>query len=82
MGNYTLNAAASNDDVSLLWINPATNTFGAAAEPAAALVNSNGPDITGAGIESFVFFQRATNEPAGMLADELRIGPTWASVTP
>jgi hypothetical protein len=39
-------------------------------------------DISSLKIASFVFFQRNATEPAAMLADELRIGPTWASVTP
>lgn len=80
-GSYTFNQATGSDDVSQMWINPASSNFNAAAPPAGPLVAASGSDLTGSGIESFVFFQRLTNEPPAMLADELRIGPTWASVT-
>ena len=46
---------------------------------------SRGPatgDIGSAQILSFVLFNRNANEPAGIIADEIRVGPSWASVTP
>ena len=81
-GSYTFNPATTNDDMASLWLNPGSSYFGVANPPPASLVNANGPDIGSARIASFVFFQRSSTEPAAMLADELRIGPTWASVTP
>ncbi|HZQ46323.1 MAG TPA: immunoglobulin domain-containing protein, partial [Verrucomicrobiae bacterium] len=82
VGSYAFNSATSSDDVSKMWINPNATNFGTALEPPTTLVTSNGSDISANQIASFVFLQRATNEPPSMLADELRIGTTWASVTP
>ncbi|MSU58725.1 MAG: hypothetical protein EXS35_11235 [Pedosphaera sp.] len=84
VGSYTFNPAATNDDVSQLWINPAPATFGSPAPPAATLINTATNDISnGAGqIASFVLFNRNANEPAQIIADEVRIGTNWASVTP
>ena len=65
-----------------MWINPVATNFGAAMEPSTALITTNGPDLTANQIASFVFLQRSVNEPPAMLADELRIGSMWASVTP
>ena len=84
VGSYTFGTVAlTDDDVARLWINPAPADFGASNPPPPTLVASSGPDITANQIYSIVFFQRsAVNEPAAMLADELRIGFTWADVTP
>ncbi|EEF61791.1 Immunoglobulin I-set domain protein [Pedosphaera parvula Ellin514] len=82
VGSYTFNPATTSDDISKLWINPGEADLAATAEPAAMLVATNGSDITANQIASFVFLQRATTEPAAMVADELRIGRTWAEVTP
>ena len=84
VGSYTFTTAGnSTDDVSKLWINPSQSSFGAAVAPAATLTASSGADITANQIASFVLFQRSTTvEPLAMLADELRIGTNWASVTP
>ena len=81
VGSYTFNPA-TNDDISKMWINPAPATFGAAVEPAVSVFTTNGPDMTANQIASFVFLQRSSSEPELMIADELRLGSTWASVTP
>ncbi len=82
VGSYTFNTATSIDDVSRMWINVDATNFGGTVEPPTTLVTTNGSDIGANQIASFVFLQRATNEPPLMLADELRIGTTWAEVTP
>jgi hypothetical protein len=82
VGSYTINTNSGQDDVSTMWINPATNSFGAATAPSTTLITSEGVDLTSNQIGSFVFLQRIASEPPAMLADELRIGTTWASVTP
>ncbi len=86
VGSYTINTASANDDVANLWINPAQSTFNANAPPPPTLTSSSGGDITTNQIASFVFFRRGDAnlalQPATMLADELRVGPSWASVTP
>jgi hypothetical protein len=84
-GSYTFNSSSSSDDVSFLWINPSPTDFGSNPAPAPTLSATTGPDINANQIFSFVFLQSGqnnTNEPAAMIADELRIGTTWASVTP
>jgi len=45
-----------------------------------SLTNTAGSDLSQ--LASFVLFNRSVAEPAGVLADELRIGTTWAGVTP
>jgi len=82
VGSYTFSTNTSSDDSVSLWLNPSSASFGAASPPTASLTTTNGSDISSSKIASFVFFQRDSAEPAAMLADELRIGPTWASVTP
>lgn len=79
VGSYTFNPA-SGDDVAQLWINPPPATLGQDSPPPATLTNSSGADVLQ--IVSFVLFDRSSAEPATMLADELRVGWTWASVTP
>jgi hypothetical protein len=82
VGSYTFNASSTNDDVANMWINPAASTFGLANAPAATLVASSGGDIPSSIIASFLLMNRDTTEPAGGVVDELRIGSSWASVTP
>jgi hypothetical protein len=78
VGSYTFNPSA-NDDVSKLWVNPSSGSFGG-SEPGGALVSTAGSaDINQ--IASFIFFNRNAGEPASVIADELRIGSTWAEVT-
>jgi hypothetical protein len=80
VGSYTFNSGSTTDDVSQLWINPPASTFGQATAPPAALTNSAGTDLSG--IASLVLFNRNSAEPATIIADEVRVGASWASVTP
>ena len=82
VGSYTFVPGTTNDDICQLWINPAPSTFGLAIPPPATLISIATNDIPSAVIASFVLFNRNANEPAGILADEIRVGPSWASVTP
>lgn len=82
VGSYTFNITSTNDDVANLWINPAPSTFGAAFAPSPALTTSSDADINSGAIESFVLLNRNAGEPANGTFDELRIGTSWASVTP
>ena len=83
VGRYTFNGANGTDDVSALWLNPSSSTFGASSPPPATI-----PDIGGGGTDlaqiDRVFFRAggASSTPAKLVADELRVGFTWASVTP
>lgn len=78
VGRYDFNA--SPDSVSL-WINPGASAFGAAGPPGGNLTASTGTD--GFTIDRFNFRQNTvTSVPAAMQWDELRVGYTWADVTP
>ncbi|MBP6863679.1 MAG: PEP-CTERM sorting domain-containing protein [Candidatus Didemnitutus sp.] len=77
VGSYEFVSGTAND-VSKLWINPASATFDDLAVPSAALTSTGGTDMTS--INSFLI-RGASGSPAGTF-DELRIGTTWASVTP
>ncbi len=82
VGNYSFNSP--NDAVNL-WLNPNPADFAAASPPTATLTTTNGTNIVSSLIASFVFLQRGlnnTNQPATAIADELRIGSSWAAVTP
>lgn len=82
VGSYTFNTDTTNDDVASLWVNPAPSTFGAASAPLPTLTTSSGADINSGAIRSFVLMNRIAVEPANGIFDELRIGASWASVTP
>jgi hypothetical protein len=75
--------AGTSNDVARLWINPDPASFGADTEPTATLTGLNaGGDSS---INSFLLYQRGTNNGLSVLGswvDELRIGTTWADVTP
>jgi hypothetical protein len=79
VGSYTF---TGGNDLSQMWINPAMNSFGAMTAPTPSLINSNGANITAGQIASFIFVQRSASQPTEVLADELRIGTSWADVTP
>jgi hypothetical protein len=79
VGKYDFNA--SPNSVSL-WINPPSSTFGLVSEPGSGAISANtGAD--GFTIDRFNLRQNtASSVPAAMQWDELRVGLTWASVTP
>jgi hypothetical protein len=79
VGKYDF--TASPNQVSL-WINPPSSTFGLFSEPTSGFVSATtGPD--GFTIDRFNFRQNTTaSVPAAMQWDELRIGGSWAVVTP
>ena len=81
VGSYTLNTGTTSDDTSAMWINPPFTTFGAPAAPAPTLTSTAGNDISSQVIRSFLLRDAGATEPVVML-DELRIGTSWASVTP
>src|SRR2546428_6235448 len=72
-----------SDDVAKLWINPDPIDFGSTNPVSTPLIATSGSDIPANQIASFVFFQRTGGvQPALTIADELRIGRTFADVTP
>lgn len=65
-----------------LWVNPNPAGFGLAAEPASAPISAS-TGIDGFTIDRFNLRQNtASSVPAAMQWDELRVGLTWAAVTP
>jgi PEP-CTERM putative exosortase interaction domain len=77
VGSYQFNAG-TGDDVSSLWINPSSSTFGKVSAPTATLTATGGADM--GALSQFILRGGATS-PAGTF-DELRIGTSWADVTP
>ncbi|HEY4417450.1 MAG TPA: immunoglobulin domain-containing protein [Verrucomicrobiae bacterium] len=80
VGSYTFNSGAANNDVAQLWINPGSSTFGNGSAPAPDLTSS-GASADIARIASFTLLNQSAAEPPGLL-DDLRIGLSWADVTP
>ena len=65
-----------------LWTNPSPATFGASGEPTNGFISAS-TGVDGFAIDRFNFRQNTvTSVPAAMQWDELRIGRTWADVTP
>jgi len=69
-------------NIATLWINPDSSTFGAASPPGTNYITSTaGSDNLV--IDRFNFRQNtATTIPANVKWDELRVGLSWADVTP
>jgi hypothetical protein len=94
VGGGTGTAGQGNDSPIKLWINPDSSTFGGGAEATLAesstffeIINSTQGDIGapagGPYIISFAVRQHATTASTpSYIIDELRVGTTWADVTP
>jgi hypothetical protein len=78
VARYTFNTGSILDDVASLWINPNSSTFGVPSAPATSLVSS-GCDLTP--LQSF-FLRQVNVAPNLTVVDEVRIGTSWADVTP
>ncbi len=88
---YPGGSPVQSDDVASLWINPSSSTFGG-YDPAGAITNSAGDDVTTSAatnnhtLQSFLLRQNGTalnNQiPLSVVYDELRVGTSWADVTP
>jgi hypothetical protein len=76
---YTYNTVNATDDIINLWVDPALG----GTEGAATITTVAGTtDASATGISGFFIRQgTASNAPAGQV-DGIRIGTTWASVTP
>ncbi len=72
--SYNVETGAMN-----AWINPSSADFGAVSAPSADFTDTDGTANT---IDRFVLRQDSTGETPDMVFDELRIGTTWAEVTP
>jgi hypothetical protein len=73
--------AAANNDVVKMWINPDAGSFGGSTPPTYTLTATNGSgDLSQ--IDRFFLRQDAANSTPSIDIDEMRIGTTWAQVTP
>lgn len=79
VGAYEFVAGTGND-ISRLWINPSTSDFNSLASPTATISATGGTDIAAGGLDGFLL-RGASGSPSGQM-DELRLGTTWADVTP
>ena len=72
----------AGNDVANIWINPASQFLGAATEPTATLTitNTGGTDLTS--VKRIFIRQDSDRETPKIELDELRVGNTWAQVTP
>jgi acetyl esterase/lipase len=82
VSRYTFSPESNTDDVSTLYLNPASSTFGGTAPTTGTILStSTGADI--GQIATFLLRQGTqAASPQGIIFDELRIGTTWADVTP
>ena len=78
--SYELVSGTANDVVKL-WLNPSSTDFGAATEPTPTLTTTNtGTDLTA--IDRIFIRQDSNTETPFLDIDEIRVGNSWASVTP
>ena len=83
VGRYFFNGGNGTDDVCDLWLNPPRGSLGATSPPPATIpgVGNGGTDL--AQIDRFFFRSGgSSSSPAKLVADEVRVGVTWAQVTP
>ena len=80
VGSYVVNSGTANDRADL-WINPNASTFSGTA-PAAHLSSTPGSSDLSS-IDRFFIRQDSTSAtPGTVFLDELRVGSSWADVTP
>jgi hypothetical protein len=85
VGAYEFKPGADND-VAYLWINPASDTFGADAPPPPTVTSDGAVSVGTAsdiplGQLVSVFLRNNSVEPQTIQVDELRVDTTWAGVT-
>jgi predicted esterase len=82
--SYTFNSGSSTDDLSRLYLNPNPSTFGGTAPTSGTILStSNGSDISVGQIATFLLRQGTQAASSqGIVFDELRVGTSWADVTP
>ena len=76
--SYSIVTGTGND-FSKMWVN--TTQLGG-TEPTSTLTSNGGTDISAAGLGRFLLRQAAVATTPFVQLDELRVGTTWASVTP
>jgi len=83
VGSYEL-VDGSNNDSARMWINPSLADFGADTEPTPTLTSAPGGAVADAFTSVISFDLRNINTVGTptVLFDELRVGGSWADVTP
>lgn len=87
VGSYNFIAGPINNDTASLWLNPVEGSFGQATTPTATLTTAvSGINNDLLSFSSFVLKPQgnatSTQIPASLIFDEVRVGNTWADVTP
>ena len=77
--SYQMNSGFLNDVVNF-WLDPDSSTFGSGTAPA-PLLTLTGAQSDATSLNMFEL-NNASAMPVGMLFDEVRVGTTWADVTP
>lgn len=75
--SYTFNSGATND-VAKLYVNPVPGSLESANTPVVTAVGTN---VNNSQVQSF-FLRNNSVEPGVTQIDDLRVGTTWADVTP
>jgi predicted esterase len=80
--SYMFNSGSA-DDISRLYLNPSPSTFGGVAPTIGTILSTaSGSDIS-SWVSTFLLRQNtAAAVPVGVVFDELRVGTTYADVTP
>ena len=77
--SYTYVTGTANDTVRV-WLNPDSATFNAGTAPTAALTGTASTDLTA--VFDSIRLGGQSGAPNTVMIDELRVGTTWADVTP
>jgi len=80
VASYTF-GDGTGDDTCSLWVNPDPSTFGATNPPPPSAFTAN-PTLTVDQTQIDTFFFRQSSGPSRSYGDEVRVGLTWADVTP
>jgi len=81
VAKYTFGAGAGDDTVTL-WVNPPTNSFNG-IEPVASITATTTGNTTDAAQLQYVFLRANSSTTSGVNEmDDVRVGSTWAEVTP
>ena len=84
VGSYEFVTGTVND-VARMWINPSLSDFGTTLAPGGNITSAPGFNIADSFASLSTFNLRNVNSvgtPTGVLFDELRVGESWADVTP
>jgi hypothetical protein len=81
VGRYNIVEGTATDDTCDLWVNPSPATFGASNPPPPSVnaIGVGGADLAQVNV---FFFRGGAGAATKQVADEVRVGLSWADVTP